>query len=294
MEQVHAVQRAIKPVAIQKKPVDELLEFIGRAKEFAQWLWILDRLIALAFRVPSKAVYDALQKCPTYSPDSDRNLRQEIFDGLRNSILEGLTTENIAGYERKFMTLVQAASFVGRAELLRAKVLVTLAYKTANLPVPHDVRERLAGCERFHREQLERKGLSGAYDIEELKHAGYAFKHANGTLEVWIHPETKDSMTRSTNTVARRTEREEGRREGKKHGAEAMFAHAPAPKQLVLNRAGKLIEVRKHKPIVALSPEERKMREQAAEAERKRKADLAAAKAAKESSKKKNEGKKKK
>ncbi|OGZ04900.1 MAG: hypothetical protein A3C93_03830 [Candidatus Lloydbacteria bacterium RIFCSPHIGHO2_02_FULL_54_17] len=286
MEQTQIqAHRGINPIVIGENkprvktdPIEEIFGFIAKAVEFAQWLWIVERIVQLKFRMPSKAVYEALKQCPQFFAGSERNLRKELFEKFRDHILDGLTTENLREYERKFMALVQAASFMGTGEVLRQKVLVTLAYKTANLPLQREVKERVTACERYH---------GGKYTPEDLAYAGYVLHQVNGALQVWLHPETRDSITRSTV----HTERHVPKRGDKRGDRRSEFDAGPA-KDLMMNRAGQLIEVRKHKPIVAPTPEERAAKEKAAEAERKRKADAAAAQAAKkkdvEKEKKKN------
>src|SRR3990167_2711130 len=101
----HATKPASRPAKVD--PMAELLEFVARATNFAQWLWVYERIIQLGFKLPSKLVYEALKKCPTSFVDSGRHLRAELFDKYRDYIVDGLTTENIGGYERKFMSLIQ-------------------------------------------------------------------------------------------------------------------------------------------------------------------------------------------
>ena len=259
---------------VQVDPVKELEEFVDRANDIKEWVWIGNRLMQLHFRVPSQIIYNALKRC------NDQDWKKIIVDTLSEIALTGITAETTGDRERGLMRLIQAASFVGRGELLWQMNLVWAAFRDpmVNRPVPVAVKERIAACERFR---------GGKYSADDLHYAGYNLHQNNGGLQIWLHPDTRDSKTVSMMHKDRL---------GAKHGDRRN--QVDAPKELMWNGAGELIEVKKHKQVVPLSDEDRAVREREKVAEKaaaeQKKAAAAEAQKAKEKKNKSQGGKKKK
>lgn len=169
-------------------PIAELAARIERADRFggyALWNGISSDRQWEGFRLPSKMLYSFVQKCPKFSEPSD--VQGDMLTSYRDHVLNGLTVENLTERERRFMTYVQAASFASFAEYLKAKQYVLVAYREVVRPIPLDLKERFAKCERFHRKE-------GAFTKAAFLAAGYK---ATGDGRVWVflHPQSRDSVT---------------------------------------------------------------------------------------------------
>ena len=169
-------------------PIAELSERICGGGKYAHWNSISSHEAWEGFRLPSKVLYEFVQKCPAKFADNDRNVRGDMLIAYRDHVLNGLTVENLPERERRFMTYVQAASFAGFDEYLKAKTLVLIAYlRTVKHPIPLSLKERMTTCERWHRAR-------GAFTEANFIAAGYEGR-GNGRMVVLVHPQSRDSVT---------------------------------------------------------------------------------------------------
>jgi hypothetical protein len=173
---------------VRRDPIAELSQSIVNAgSSYPRWNSISTFPVWEGFRLPSKLLYDFVQKCPAKFEGVTHDVRGEMLKKYFDHVTVGLTAENINERERRFMTYLQAASFAGVDAYLAAKTLTILAYRLANRPLTANVRERITTCERFHRGR-------NAFTEDAFTKAGYEAR-VNGRTKVFVHPESRDSMT---------------------------------------------------------------------------------------------------
>lgn len=159
-----------------------------KADDFADWARLFCR-VWNTFCVPSQQLYELVRTCPVSFPNESRDLRIELLERYRNELLSGLTDENIGLRVRKFTTLLQLANFVGRTAYLKERALTRAAFHEANKPIPKDITERIATCEKWNMNQ------GGRYTELELLEAGYAITKKEPHQKVYCHPLSKESLT---------------------------------------------------------------------------------------------------
>jgi len=170
-----------------------------RADTFGKWQFVLGEIAKHDF-VPAKLVYRFIEHCPAVFTNGDAgiNLRKQLIKDLRDFILKDLTYTNIAKRESRFAVLMQAGAFYSPAEYLTQKSLVLLAYiKAVELqkalgekptPVPLPLRERMRNIESVLRR-------SNDLNHRVLLDAGYVCTVNNGSMSVYAHKATGDSVT---------------------------------------------------------------------------------------------------
>lgn len=159
-----------------------------KTHDFAGWARLFCRAWN-TFGVSSQQLYELVRSCPVSFPNESRDLRMELLLRYRNELLSKLTNENIGLKARKFTTLLQLANFVGRTAYLKERALTRAAFHEANKPIPKDIAERIAACERWNMNQ------GGHYTEAELLGAGYAITKKDPHQKVFCHPLSKESLT---------------------------------------------------------------------------------------------------
>lgn len=163
------------------------LEAAAKAGDFATWARLCARVWS-TFNVPTQQIYELAQRCPEHFPDNSRDLRTELVERYRDELLLGLTSENIGTRTRKFTTLLQLANFVGRSAYLKERAVTIAAFREAKLPIPKEIKERIAACEKWNER-------TGRYTEAELLYAGYEAKEADQHRKVFLHPLSRESLT---------------------------------------------------------------------------------------------------
>ena len=159
----------------------------AKAGDFASWARLFARTWN-TFNLPSQQLYELVQRCPTSFHDSDRDLRLELLERYRDELLSILRNDNIISKVRKFMTLLQLANFVGRAQYLSARALTIAAFHEANAALPNEVKERIAACEKWNER-------NGRYTEAELLQAGYTVSEEDSHRKIFLNPLSRESLT---------------------------------------------------------------------------------------------------
>ena len=173
--------------ASRANPALELASAIGKAVSLVDWLRVLNKILLLKFALPSKLVYEALQKMPVTFTGTERILRDELSQEFHDHLFSGFDGKNIGLYERKFITWVQAGSFTSPIHFLVAKNESRVAYKKAGVPMPVELVARIKACEGFI------KTRGAGFTVADYEAAGYTGTR-NATQCVLVHP-SGDSVT---------------------------------------------------------------------------------------------------
>lgn len=158
-----------------------------KVADFGTWARLFARVWS-QFNVPSQQLYELVQHCPVSFHDSDRDLRLELLERYRDELLSTLRNDNITAKARKFMTLLQLANFVGRAQYLSARALTIAAFHEANAALPNEVKERIAACEKWNER-------NGRYTEAELVKAGYVVSVEDSHHKIFLNSLSRESLT---------------------------------------------------------------------------------------------------
>ena len=193
-ERVLAVSRVLNSLKRSERPADPTTKFEFRleqalsSKDFSLWSRVFAR-VWNNFNLPTKQLYELVQSCPASFDGTSRDLRIELIECYRDDLLSGLTDKNIVGRVRKFTTLLQLANFVGRAPYLKERAFVITAFYEAKLPLPREIKERIAQCEKWN------AAHGGRYNETELIGAGYGTRESDAHHKVFLHPLSHESIT---------------------------------------------------------------------------------------------------
>ena len=171
-------------------PTNDLSFRIAQAEKagnYTTWAHVFARVWS-NWNAPAQQLYELVQRCPASFPDRSTDLRMELLGHYRDELLSTLSSENITSKIRKFMTLLQLANFIGRAAYLKERALIIIAFHEAKVPLPRELKERIASCEKWNKK-------AGHYSETELLGAGYELKKEDAHQKIFVHPLSHESLT---------------------------------------------------------------------------------------------------
>lgn len=165
------------------------LEAAKKSGDFSSWARLFGRTWSNLGAISARQLYELVQHCPISFADNAHNLRVELIERYRDELLSQLNTENIGLMTKKWNTLLQLANFVGRDAYLKEQALTLAAFHEANLPLPKDIKDRIAACEKWN------KVHGGRYTEAELLGAGFTIKKTDPHYKIFFHPLSHESLT---------------------------------------------------------------------------------------------------